>query len=135
MVNTVIGDNVNSASRLEGLTRFYRSPVICSEYVKDEVAAHSRDFDFMELDLVQVKGKTKGKKIFWPIPKDQVDAQLKSDVEEYKQGLHLYYRGEWPEAFPHFERCSLAAAGLFRNRIKDREAPTDWNGVWTMKEK
>ena len=135
MVNTVIGDNVNSASRLEGLTRFYRSPVICSEYVKDEVAAHSRDFDFMELDLVQVKGKTKGKKIFWPIPKDQVDDQLKSDVEEYKQGLHLYYRGEWPEAFSHFERCSLAAAGLFRNRIKDREAPTDWNGVWTMKEK
>ena len=37
MVNTVIGDNVNSSARLEGLTRFYRVPVIVSEYVKDEV--------------------------------------------------------------------------------------------------
>jgi len=37
MTNTVIGDNVNAASRLEGLTREYKLPVICSEYIKEDI--------------------------------------------------------------------------------------------------
>ena len=39
MTNTVIGDNVNAASRMEGLTRVYKVPVICSEYVKSDIEA------------------------------------------------------------------------------------------------
>ncbi|HOG64211.1 MAG TPA: adenylate/guanylate cyclase domain-containing protein, partial [Spirochaetota bacterium] len=60
MTNTVIGDNVNSASRLEGLTRVYHVPVICSEYVKNDVEANvpGHGYIFVELDTVQVKGKT-----------------------------------------------------------------------------
>ena len=46
MTNTVIGDNVNSASRLEGLTRIYHLPVICSEYVKEEVESISNIYTF-----------------------------------------------------------------------------------------
>ncbi|MCI5541857.1 MAG: adenylate/guanylate cyclase domain-containing protein [Treponema berlinense] len=64
MTNTVIGDNVNSASRLEGLTRIYHLPVICSEYVKNEVEKFSDKYTFYEIDTVQVKGKTEGKKYF-----------------------------------------------------------------------
>lgn len=135
MVNTVIGDNVNSASRLEGLTRFYRTPVVCSEYVKDEVLAHTDEYEFMELDSVQVKGKTQGKKVFWPIPVDKFDDTLRADVENYKQGLHYYYRGDWPEAVPYFEKCSFVTAQLFRDRISGKTAPENWNGVWTMTEK
>jgi len=135
MVNTVIGDNVNSASRLEGLTRFYKVPVVVSEYVKDEVTAATDDYEFMELDSVQVKGKTQGKKIFWPIRKEQFDEQLRQDVEEYKQALHFYYVGDWGAATDHFRRCTFTVADLFAKRIAGKTAPENWNGVWTMSEK
>ncbi|MDA3947948.1 MAG: adenylate/guanylate cyclase domain-containing protein [Spirochaeta sp.] len=135
MVNTVIGDNVNSASRLEGLTRFYRVPVVVSEYVKDEVSVDTDEYEFMELDSVQVKGKTQGKKIFWPIRREQFDDQLRKDVDEYKQGLHLYYLGDWTAANEHFDRCTFSVSDTFSQRISGKEAPEDWNGVWTMSEK
>ncbi|HEX3044936.1 MAG TPA: adenylate/guanylate cyclase domain-containing protein, partial [Bacillota bacterium] len=69
MTNTVIGDNVNAAARLEGLTRIYKVPVICSEYVKNDVSQNypNHGLDFLELDTVQVKGKTIGQRIYWPI--------------------------------------------------------------------
>ena len=135
MVNTVIGDNVNSASRLEGLTRFYKTPVIVSEYVREDVMTDSRDYEFVELDQVQVKGKTIGKRVFWPIPIERFDDELLKDVDRYKSGLQLYYQGSWPEAIEHFQACNLVMAQLFVNRIRDRKAPSDWTGVWTMKEK
>ena len=69
MTNTVIGDNVNSASRLEGLTRIYKLPVIVSAYIKDEIErAGITKYKFFEIDTVQVKGKTEGKKIYFPMP-------------------------------------------------------------------
>jgi len=135
MVNTVIGDNVNSSARLEGLTRFYKTPVICSEYVKDEVLKYTDDFTFCELDMVQVKGKTQGKKIYWPIPVDKMDDELKHDIDTFTEGLHHYYRGDWPEAVPYFDQSSLTVAQTFRDRIAGKQAPEHWNGVWTMTEK
>lgn len=135
MVNTVIGDNVNSSARLEGLTRFYRVPVICSEYVKDEVLEHTDEYVFVELDQVQVKGKTMGKKVFWPVPRGEMDQELARDIEEFNQGLHLYYQGDWPEAVTHFSRSKLVVADVFRERIAGKTAPQGWNGIWTMTEK
>ena len=68
MTNTVIGDNVNSASRLEGLTRIYKLPVIVSLYIKEEIErAGITKYKFFEIDTVQVKGKTEGKKIYFPM--------------------------------------------------------------------
>lgn len=135
MVNTVIGDNVNSAARLEGLTRFYRVPVIVSEYVKEEVLQVSRSFRFVELDRVQVKGKTIGKKVFWPIPMDQFDDAMERDVELFVEGLHAYYEGNWREAERLFSTSELVPAHVFRERIAGLDAPEGWNGVWTMTEK
>ena len=87
MVNTVIGDNVNSSSRLEGLTRFYKVPVITSRYVKDEVEQDSKDYLFMELDKVMVKGKTEGKDIYWPIQIEKVDAEMQKQIDMYQSGF------------------------------------------------
>jgi hypothetical protein len=90
---------------------------------------------FTELDRVQVKGKTMGKKIFWPVPREQMDEQLRHDIDQFSEGLHLYYQGDWPAAVPHFQNSSLSIAEVFGERIAGKEAPSDWNGVWTMTEK
>ncbi|MFP4509819.1 MAG: adenylate/guanylate cyclase domain-containing protein [Spirochaetaceae bacterium] len=135
MVNTVIGDNVNSSSRLEGLTRFYHVPVITSEYVKNEVEKDYADYVFVELDTVQVKGKTEGKQIFWPIERGRIDEQFENDIEAYSEGLQLYYEGKWAESTRAFKRCGLKVAEVFTRRIEGQRAPRNWNGIWTMTEK
>ncbi len=58
---TLMGDNVNLGSRLEGTTKFYKIGIIISEftyqYVKDDIIAR-------ELDLIRVKGKALPVKIY-----------------------------------------------------------------------
>ncbi len=132
MTNTVIGDNVNSASRLEGLTRVYRVPVICSEFVKDEVLAHSDRFRFIELDTVQVKGKTEGKKVFYPLDTSTMREEEIELFAQFERALGLYYEGKWPEAFHEFAQCGVLPASVFLQRLEGRTAPKGWNGVWTM---
>ena len=132
MTNTVIGDNVNAASRLEGLTRIYKVPVICSEYVRKEAESVSDDIRFVELDIVQVKGKTEGKKVYWPAKKEVIDDEVEKSLDEFSEGLKLYYDGDWPRAYKHFKACVLPLAEVFRFRTKDRKCPRGWNGIWTM---
>lgn len=135
MVNTVIGDNVNSASRLEGLTRVYKVPVICSEFVKDQV---QKDFDhyyFLELDLVQVKGKTIGKRIYWPLDTRRMDPDFMKSCEIFSEALKQYYDGDWKSAAKNFELCGLPQAEVFKMRTSSLKAPKGWSGIWTMTEK
>ena len=137
MTNTVIGDNVNSASRLEGLTRIYNVPVICSEYIKKDIEdnIHNHGLVFMELDTVKVKGKTIGKKVYWPIPEKGVKGRLKQDIKYFSEGLKDYYAGKWRKAEKSFGQCKLEAARLFVSRIKGHRCPADWKGIWEMKTK
>jgi len=135
MTNTVIGDNVNSASRLEGLTRVYKVPIVCSDYVKNDLERGSDGFMFLEMDMVQVKGKTEGKRVYWPILKGNIDLTLERDIERFSKGLKAYYEGDWVVAYKLFSECTLPLAEVFRERTEDPVCPKDWNGIWTMKTK
>ena len=136
MTNTVIGDTVNSASRLEGLTRIYNIPVICSEYVKIDVETNVEDhgMHFVEIDTVQVKGKTTGKKIFWPIMEKDFSDKVKKHVSFFTSGLALYYEGDWKQAREKFVKCKLPMAEEFKERTTGK-CPKKWNGIWEMKTK
>jgi class 3 adenylate cyclase len=133
MTNTVIGDNVNAASRLEGLTRVYNIPIICSEYVKNDIEENVEDakLHFIEIDTVMVKGKTYGRKIYWPIPYREMDEPLRRQVALFQNALSLYYSGEWKEASIKFQKCKLPPAEEFKQRTSTT-CPTNWNGIWQM---
>lgn len=153
MTNTVIGDKVNSASRLEGLTRIYHLPVIVSDYIKDEIEKTGiTKYKFFEIDTVQVKGKTEGKRIYFPMdtsetyapgtePKESEEAFIPADsitenqFEIYEAGLSAYYSGDWSAARKNFKKCGIEAAGVFLSRMGNKSAPENWSGIWTMETK
>ena len=136
MTNTVIGDTVNSASRLEGLTRIYHVPVITSESVKNEVEKVTERYKFFEIDTVQVKGKTEGKKIYFPFDTAEMDNALLDNYEIFEKGLTAYYEGDWKTARKNFKDSQLnALTEVFFERIGSKNAPEGWNGIWTMTSK
>jgi len=133
MTNTVIGDNVNAASRMEGLTRIYKVPVICSEYVKDDIEKNVKNHGiyFLELDRVMVKGKTKTQKVYWPILESEMDEKFKKNIAAFELALELYYNGKWADARKQLSKCSLNLAEIFKERTQEK-CPSNWNGVWQM---
>jgi len=134
MTNTVIGDNVNSSSRLEGLTRIYQVPVVCSEYIRDEALAHGAPYRFLELDLVQVKGKVEGKRIYWPVPLATMTPELEAGMTAFSKGLKAYYDGDWAAAGRAWKDCRLPLMEEFNHRLEAGK-PDDWNGIWAMRTK
>ncbi len=134
MTNTVIGDNVNSASRLEGVTRIYHLPVIVSEYIMNDVKDKTDRYRFFEIDMIQVKGKTKGKKIFFPLDtQSEVQVSLIPQFEIYESALEAYYAGDWKTARKMFRTLKLEVAEVFKERMGTRgNAPEKWRGIWTM---
>lgn len=133
MANTVIGDNVNSASRLEGLTRIYHLPVIVSNYIKEEAESISSRYKFYEIDTVQVKGKTEGKKIFYPLDTYLEGAEALSEkFEKFEEGLKAYYKGDWTKARKMFKAADMNVCEVFLERMGRKSAPAKWSGIWTM---
>ena len=132
MANTVIGDNVNSASRLEGLTRVYHVPVIVSEYIKEEVEKETERFMFFELDTVQVKGKTEGKKVYFPLDCSEISYDYIERYKVFEHGLNAYYKGGWKTARKYFKECELDVTQVFMERMGLKSAPANWSGIWTM---
>ncbi len=132
MTNTVIGDTVNSASRLEGLTRIYHIPVVVSESIKDEVSAETARYKFIEIDTVQVKGKTKGKKIYFPFDTNEMDEALLEKYSSFEEGLKAYYEGDWKSARKIFKGLELDVTQVFLERMGSKGAPADWSGIWAM---
>ncbi len=57
---SLIGDNVNLASRIEGLTKLYGVEIAVSE----ELAKRLPDFALLELDLVRVVGRDRPERVF-----------------------------------------------------------------------
>jgi len=142
---TVIGDSVNLASRMEGLTKTYHSEFLISEFVYDEM--HSKPLPegvtlhFRLLDTVAVKGKTKGVKIYtvkraltqteasaWPIHNEAMELYYRRSFREAAEKFRDVYRllEKDPNAESMFRRCADYASN---------PPPAGWDGVEVMKSK
>jgi adenylate cyclase len=137
---TVMGDAVNLASRLEGLTKEYGVGILVSE----NMVKAAQGFVYREVDKVAVKGRTEGVLIYEPLGKvGEVDESLVEEAYLFEKVLGHYRSQRWEEAERLLGELASASPNtklykLFRERIfQYRYNPPDagWNGVWVFKTK
>ena len=134
---TAIGDSVNLASRLEGLTKFYQVPIILSESMLSGVG---EDMMVTELDLVQVKGKDLPVRIFTVSGSGEEfqRTQMARRTELYHQALDHYKKAEFEKGRPLFKRLvsqypDVRLYQLYLERCDlfiEKPPSPDWNGVF-----
>ncbi len=137
---TVMGDNVNLSSRLEGINKEYGTHIVISEYtygvVKEEMFCR-------ELDAVRVKGKKLPVKIYELICERKDAAEHEEYIGRFHAGLAHYKAARWDEGIAAFQsvmeiRPDDPPATLYIQRCQDlKEHPPEgeWDGVFTMTRK
>jgi adenylate cyclase len=139
---TVIGDSVNLASRLEGLTRIYGVDILVgastAELTRDEVHIRS-------VARVQVKGKSKPVDIFTFVGArdEEVDPEFLKWLDTYEEGLEKFRARDFTEAkilfsrFLEFYPDDLLAKMYLDRALEYEQAPPDeaWDAVEVFEKK
>lgn len=103
---TIIGDNVNLASRLEGLSKFYGVKLVVSEAILKENLSNILT---QELDFVRVKGKIKPIRIYTVYSSKNRDInQLQNELKLYHQALKTYKKKDFNDAKKYFNELTIS---------------------------
>ena len=143
---TMMGDNVNTAARLESSAKQYGIyiQIADSTYqpVKDKIVVR-------DLDNVRVLGKSEPVKVFELISEiGQEPEKYKKILPAYHEALDLYKNQEWKKAIEAF-KASDALEDMFPGRktnpsriyiprcehFLDNPPGDNWDGVWTLTSK
>ncbi len=134
---SVIGDNVNVASRLEGQSKTYDVGTVVGE----TTTARAPEFAFIELDLLKVKGKTEATRIFALLG----DTALKQSQDfitftaRHGEFLARFRAKDWDAAEALSRQCEALNSSrldrlyaLYRERIaffRANPPPPRWDGT------
>ena len=140
---SVLGDAVNLAARLEGQSKNYGVEIVVGE---ETAAALGDEFAFVELDLIAVKGRSEGVRIF-SLKGDAetaADAGFRASRQRHARMLKAYRGRRWKEAAAEAEtlrRQPGMQAGYYElmlERIasfRRNPPPDDWDGVYVAEAK
>ena len=137
---TVMGDNVNLASRLEGITKEYRGRIVISEGTHREIADK---FVCRDLDKIRVKGKHQPVTIYELLDFAENKHKYEPLLSRFNHAMEAYRQQDWDEAasrlgemLTHFP--DDGPTQIFMDRVLEfmQNAPeADWDGVYVMKTK
>jgi adenylate cyclase len=137
---TVMGDAVNLASRLEGITKQYGVDIIVGENTRNAVP----DVVFREIDRVRVKGKDVAVAIYEPLGlAGEVDQAQLDEIKVFGQALRLYRAQDWDRAELQMinlqqRHPEVQLYSVYLERIaalRARPPGSGWDGAWNFETK
>lgn len=136
---TLIGDNVNLASRLEGLTKYYGQKLVVSQTIVD---ACKDKYYFRILDSVRVKGKEEPITIYTAYSLGNA-RKREEELNTYEKAHDLYLSMQFGNALQLFKELKAMEAepslyDMYIERCEHlmEEPPGEgWDGVFTHKTK
>jgi class 3 adenylate cyclase len=144
MDGTVIADAVNTAARLESLSKRYRATVIVSAQTL-KAMDDWKAFRVRTLGKIRVKGKMETTTIYEVFDGDPepVANGKRATLDQFEVALNLYQAGKFNDAAEQFRRVAqVNPADLVAVTYAERSSliatagvPTDWDGVETLTEK
>ncbi|MGD0696821.1 MAG: adenylate/guanylate cyclase domain-containing protein [Terriglobia bacterium] len=137
---TIMGDNVNLASRLEGTNKEFGTRSIISE---STYQAANHIVVARELDLIRVKGKLKPVRIYELLGHAHQQDEFRDLLERFHNGLECYRGGAWDLAAELFDGLvqdypNDKPSQVFLDRCRHLigEPPEGvWDGVYVMTHK
>jgi adenylate cyclase len=141
---TTISDTVNTASRLESLTKYYKGNIIISDATLQQISNHEI-FHLRHLGMVQLKGKHAPISIHECFSGNVLpELQKKLDtLAIFNEGISKYINRRFDNAVTAFQNVldvhpeDLTAKFFLTNatRYVNTGAPTNWMGVEEMQNK
>ena len=106
--DTMIGDNVNLAARMESGAKTWGVYTMVTESTKSQCVTHGGDrVVFRPLGRIQVMGRSQAVPIFEVVGLKEAMAQTTRDcIEIFEAGLGKYYAREWADAARLFTRSA-----------------------------
>ena len=137
---TIIGDNVNLASRIEGLTKFYGAQLLVSSDFKQALVG---EYNFRHCDNVIVKGKNEAVALYEVfITKKLYEDYVKNEQEDYERAKELYSNGDFKGAKKLFDSLNKNHSHTLYEMYSDRcshlihePPPMPFNGIYTATSK
>ena len=143
---TIMGDDVNLASRLEGVNKIYGSWILTSEATWKEIISsqHKDELVARRLDKVRVVGKERPVQLYniMGFKKDMSRVQLE-EIDVFHEGLELYLGKKFADAEKAFKHAnelvpSDVAALVFADRCDEylsKGIPENWDGIKNLTSK
>jgi len=140
---TVIGDNVNLSSRLEGATKAYGVNILVSEFTWERTKT---EFIFRELDYIKVVGKQVPLRIYELLDvrgEGSKQVEISKKALEFESGLKLYRDRKWKEAQDVFSSLAGRTPGDKASRVYiercsqfiEEPPADDWDRVFERRSK
>jgi class 3 adenylate cyclase len=141
---TTISDTVNTASRLESLTKYYKGKIIISDATLDKIKSRE-DFVFRHLGMVQLKGKITSTSIYECFCGDEPEHLEKktNTLPIFAEGMLNYLGQSFEKAVSAFEQVltihpdDFTAKFFLDNAVRfiNNGVPSNWIGVEEMHSK